>query len=111
MAHETVVTLGATPEQDLYLALGRAIAGQCPAGFEEAQLEAELGDAGTTMRLAWTAGDGTEGEPGLGPEAEVRIRELLHEIREKMIREKQGSWRRCRVTLRKGGRFAMDVYQ
>jgi hypothetical protein len=107
---ETILTLGDTPNSDRYLTLGRAIARQCPTGFEEAKLVADL-DAETTVRsLDWTAPDGTTGEIGVGPAAETEIGGLLREIRTAMASEEGGqSFRRATVTLRSGGRFRIDV--
>jgi hypothetical protein len=107
---ETILTLGDTPNSDRYLTLGRAIARQCPTGFEEAKLVADL-DADPTVRsLNWTAPDGTTGEIGVGPAAETEIGGLLREIRTAMASEEGGqSFRRATVTLRSGGRFRIDV--
>ena len=110
MSEELVLSIGPTPGDDVYLNLGRAIAGQCPSGFEEARLDAEMGEAAAAMRLACTPEGGGETSLALDPLAQGHIQELLEEIRAKTIRENEGPWRKCTVTLRKGGRFAMDVY-
>lgn len=111
MSEELVLTLGPTPDDDSYLTLGRAIASQCPAGFEEAKLDAELDSAVTTMRLVCTPEGGGETEPRIDPMAQADIQGLLERIRESTLREDdQRRWKRCTVTLRKGGRFQMDVY-
>ena len=110
MTDETVLTLGPTPESDRYLTLGRAIARQCPPGFREARLEAELDPGSSTMRLACTAQDGSETGVNIDPTARTDIHQLLEDIRGRMAEESGGQgWRRCVVTLREGGRFRMDV--
>ena len=109
MSDETVVTLGPTPGDDVYLDLGRAIAGQCPSGFDEARLEADM-ECGVPMRLACTPQDGAEAPVELDAAARGRIVELLARIRDTTLREDEGPWRGCTVILRKGGRFQMDVH-
>ena len=59
MSEELVLSIGPTPGDQVYLNLGRAIAGQCPSGFEEARLDAEMGEA-PAMRLACTPEGGPE---------------------------------------------------
>ena len=111
MSEELVMTLGPTPGDDVYLMLGRAIASQCPAGFEEAKLEADLGSAVASLRLACTPEGGAEAEQAIDPMAQADIQSLLERIREGSIgEEEKRRWNRCTVTLRKGGRFQMDVY-
>ena len=112
MSEELVMTLGPTPGDDVYLSLGRAIASQCPSGFEEAKLEADLGAAAATMQLSCTPQDGVESQRAIDPMAQADIQGLLERIRTATAREEEGGrlWNRCAVTLRKGGRFQMDVY-
>jgi hypothetical protein len=105
MSDDIVFKLGLPPDEDPYLQLGRAIAGQCPAGFEEARLEAELGEDGAKLQLACTPEGGGETRPAIDQTAHGRIQALLEHIRDKDER----GWRTCTVTLRKGGGFAMDV--
>ncbi len=107
---ETLLTLGDTPNSDRYLTLGRAIARRCPAGFEEARLEAGLDAEPPVRSLAWTAPDGTTGEVGVGPDAQAEIGDLLRDIRTAMASQEGGqTFTRATVTLRSGGRFRMDV--
>ncbi len=107
---ETILTLGDTPNSDRYLTLGRVIARQCPTGFEEAKLEADLEAETVVKSLEWTAPDGATGEVGVGPAALAEIGDLLREIRTVMASQEGGqSFRRATVTLRSGGRFQMDV--
>jgi hypothetical protein len=112
MSEERVMTLGPTPGDDVYLSLGRAIASQCPAGFEEAKLKAEVGGAVASMSLACTPEGGSETPVAIDSMAQADIQALLERVREATVREEdQGrQWNRCEVTLRKGGRFQMDVY-
>ena len=112
MSEERVMTIGPTPGDDVYLALGRAIASQCPSGFAEAKLAAEIDGAVASMTLVCTPEDGEEAAMTIDPMAQADIQSLLERIREATVREEdQGRrWNRCAVTLRKGGRFQMDVY-
>ena len=111
MSEELVVTLGPTPGDDVYLSLGRAIASQCPSGFEEARLEADLSGAAATMQLACTPEGGAETALPIDAMAQADIEALLLRVRDATVREEDGGrrWQRCAVTLRKGGRFQMDV--
>ena len=112
MSEEFAVTSGPTPGDDVYLSPGRAIAGQCPSGFEEARLEADLSGAAATMRLVCTPQDGAETELPIDPMAQADVQALLERIRDATVREEEAGrrWQRCTVILRKGGRFQMDVY-
>jgi hypothetical protein len=110
MSEELVVTLGPTPGDDVYLNLGRAIASQCPPGFDEAKLDAELGEGGATMSLGCTPAGGAETSLTIDPMAQADIQALLELIRDKTMTEDERRWRSCEVTLRKGGRFQMDVH-
>jgi len=95
--------------EDDYLALGRLIAGNCPAGFSEAILEAELEGNRADLQMGCAMPDGTEVEPDVGQQAVRDLHVLLHGIREKMAEEDGRRWRTCTVTLRKGGHFDLDV--
>ena len=107
---ETLLTLGDTPNSDRYLTLGRAIARQCPTGFEEARLEADLDSDPPVRSLAWTAADGTTGEVAVAAGTQSEIADLLRDIRTAMESQEGGqTFRRATVTLRSGGRFQMDV--
>ena len=94
---------------DLYLALGRAIAAQCPKGFIEARLEA-VPDQGS-YRIVCKPGEGGEVTLGLNEGGSAEIRPPLAEIRARMAAEDGREWRSCTVTLRKGGHFSIDVSQ
>lgn len=109
MNDETVLSLTPTPGDDAFLALGRAIAAQCPSGFEEAKLAAELGGGVAGMELSCTPASGVEVGVQIDPLAQTHIQALLEPIREKMAGEGEPLWRKCVVTLRKGGHFQMDV--
>ena len=109
MSDMIMLNLGPSAGDDVYLALGRAIAGQCPAGFAEARLDAEPDAADAALQLACTPEGGREIAVAIDPAAQVRIRELLAEVRDKGVGEDGRRWRKCTIVLRKGGRFQMDV--
>ena len=109
MDDRMMLTLRPSADNDDYLNLGRTIAAQCPAGFAEARLEAELADDGGDLRILCTPEDEGEREVGIDPVAQLRIVQLLRGVRGKMTGEDEVPWRRCVVTLRKGGHFRMDV--
>ena len=106
---DMTVTLGELPGDNPYLQLGRTIAGQCPGGFEEAKLDAELGEGSAAMRLVCTPGGGSGTPRDIDPVASDQIRTLLETIRDGGT-EGERSWRRCTVTLRKGGGFSLDIH-
>ena len=112
MSEERVMTIGPTPGDDVYLSLGRAIARQCPTGFEEAKLAASMDGAVASMTLVCTPEGGAETAIAIDPMAQADIQALLERIREATVREEDDGrrWKRCEVILRKGGRFQMDVY-
>ena len=91
----------------LYLALGRAIAGLCPAGFAEARLQANPDEG--AFDLNSTMADGTQVQLPVDEAARAAIRAPLDEIREAMAAEDGKSWRSCTVTLIAGGGFRLDV--
>ena len=100
------ISLGGAAEDNPYLRLGRAIAGRCPKGFEEARLEAALREGEPAqLTLSCTPDGGGEVRPDLSAEARDAIVALLEEVRGR----DGGGWSECTVTLRKGGHFAMDV--
>jgi len=91
----------------LYLQLGRAIASQCPPGFQRARLDAapDQGEAA----IACTLADGSEAAPDLSEEAQDAIWAALQEIRDEMEKAEGRRWHRCAVTLVAGGGFGMEV--
>ena len=95
--------------QVAYLALGRLIAGQCPAGFDTATLSMETDGNRTELSIASVLPDGTRVEFQPDAEAARDILESLRGIRNADAREDGTLWRSCVVTLKAGGRFAMDV--
>lgn len=93
---------------DTYLRLGRAIAGRCPPGFESAQLAAEISDGRIGLHISCL--------PGAGPAVDIdptdaagEIIECLRLVRDEMAADGSAPWRSCKVTLRKGGHFSIDV--
>ncbi|HEV2817895.1 MAG TPA: hypothetical protein VGW40_11830 [Allosphingosinicella sp.] len=92
-----------------YLALGRLIAGQCPPGFATARLTMEIGEDQTRLWILSTQPDGTEVQLHPADDAARDILESLRAIRRKMAEEDGKAWRRCTITLRAGGHFALDV--
>jgi hypothetical protein len=108
MSDRMVMRLGHTPSDIRNLNLSRAIARRCPTGFAEARLETDFGEGGARMRLACTPEDGSETAIDLDAAVQDEIRALLEEIH--TASEPGGrAWRRCVVTLRKGGGFLMDI--
>ena len=108
MSDKVVMRLGHTPSDVRNLNLGRAIARRCPAGFEEARLETDFVEGEAQMRLACTPEAGCETAVDLDAGARDEIRALLEEVHAGS--EPGGrAWRRCVVTLRKGGGFQMDI--
>jgi len=99
-----------TDEKNIaYLALGRLIAGQCPAGFRTATLDMEIHEGGTRLWLVSTQQDGTEVRMPPGDDAARDILESLRGVRNAMKEEDGRPWRGCTVTLAQGGGFSMDV--
>jgi hypothetical protein len=92
-----------------YLALGRLIAAECPAGFATATLRMEAHEDQSRLWINTTQPDGTEVQ--LHPsEAGARdILESLRGIRKAMADAGGALWRSCVVTLKAGGHFAMEV--
>jgi hypothetical protein len=92
---------------DLYLQLGRAIAGTCPPGFREARLDAAPDE--DRLDVACTLADGSQVTPPLDAEARHGIAAALAEVRQAMAEPDGKSWRSCTVTLVAGGGFSMEV--
>jgi hypothetical protein len=91
----------------LYLQLGRAIAGTCPPGFQEARLEATPDE--DRLDVTCILADGSEAAPALDADARAAIAAALAEVRAAMAEADGKSWRSCTVTLVAGGGFALDV--
>jgi hypothetical protein len=88
-----------------YLALGRLIAGECPAGFASARLRMETHGDQSRLWLDSIQPDGTEVQ--LQP-SDGGARNILESLRG--IRKAGGAqWRSCVVTLKAGGHFAIEV--
>jgi hypothetical protein len=92
-----------------YLALGRLVAAQCPAGFTKASLGAEILDNVTRVWIEATQADGWVIHLQPGEEATEQMLELLRTIRARMAAADGRAWNYCTVTLTPGGGFAMDV--
>lgn len=95
---------------DLYLALGRAIAGLCPPGFQRAELKAAMieGEA-PQLSLRYEDPSGEEDFPPIGEAARDALAEALNAVRDAQAAVDGKAWRTCTVTLRAGGGFDMDV--
>lgn len=95
---------------DLYLALGRTIAGLCPPGFERAELSATMIE-GEAPQLALTCVDsaGEEKFPPIDKAARDTLAEALEAVRDAQAAEDGKAWRTCTVALTAGGGFDMDV--
>ena len=91
-----------------YLALGRLIAGQCPAGFATAVLVAEIYEEATRLWITATLPDGTKVQLQADADTSRDILETLRGIRNAMAREEGKAWRSCVVTLKAGGGFAIE---
>ena len=92
-----------------YLALGRLIAAECPAGFATATLGMEMMDDRTLLRIVAIQPDGTQVQLQPSESGARNILESLRGIRKTMAEADGKAWRSCLVTLGAGGRFAMDV--
>jgi hypothetical protein len=92
-----------------YLALGRLIAAQCPAGFATASLHVEIHEDDVRLSIVAALPDGTEVQLRPGGEAAENMVESLRGIRDAMTREDGAVWRNGVVTLRAGGHFAIEV--
>lgn len=93
---------------DTYLRLGRIIARRCPVGFETARLVAEIDEGRIGMRITCNAEGGPDADIDPTPVAEELI-DCLRLVRETMAEDGSDPWRKCTVTLRKGGHFSLDV--
>ena len=92
-----------------YLALGRLIAAECPAGFATASLGVEMHEDNTLLRIVADQPDGTQVQLQPSADGARNILESLRGIRKAMADEDGKAWRNCTVTLGAGGRFALDV--
>jgi hypothetical protein len=92
-----------------YLALGRLIAAECPAGFATASLHMDSDDRQTSLWIGVTQPDGTRVQFQPGPDAARNLLESLRGIRNATVREGGTAWRSCVVTLKAGGHFAIEV--
>jgi len=95
---------------DLYLTLGRTIAGLCPPGFQRAELEAAMieGEA-PQLSLLYEDAAGEEDFPPIDEAARDALADALVAVRDAQAAEDGKAWRTCKVTLRAGGGFDMDV--
>ena len=94
---------------DLYLKLGRAMAGICKPGFHQAALLASMDDEGGALQLTYTLDDGSEWEPELTEDDRHQLRGVLTEVRHVQGKEDGKVWKTCTVVLTRGGGFEMDV--
>lgn len=92
-----------------YLALGRLIAAECPAGFATASLGMEMHEENSRLWITADQPDGTQVQLQPSADGARNILESLRSIRKAMAEEDGALWRNCTVTLGAGGRFAMDV--
>ena len=94
---------------DLYLKLGRAMAGICKPGFHQAALLASMDDEGGALQLTYTLDDGSEWEPELTEDDRHQLRGVLTEVRHVQGQQDGKVWKTCTVVLTRGGGFEMDV--
>jgi hypothetical protein len=92
-----------------YMALGRLIARQCPAGFASATMAMTMEGDRSLLRIHYAMPDGTAAQAAPGDDAAQDILESLRGIRHKMAERGDPPWRTCRVSLRAGGHFAIEV--
>lgn len=94
---------------DLYLKLGRAMAGICKPGFHQAALLASMDDEGGALQLTYTLDDGSEWEPELTEDDRHQLRGVLTEVRHVQGQQDGKVWKTCTVVLTRGGGFEMEV--
>lgn len=94
---------------DLYLALGRTIAGLCPPGFQRAVLDAKMTGDKPALSLVCEDADGAEQFPPIDADARDALLAALTAARDAQAGADGKTWSRCTVTLSAGGGFAMDV--
>jgi acetoin utilization deacetylase AcuC-like enzyme len=94
---------------DLYLQLGRAMAGMCKPGFHRAALLAAMDEAGAALQLTYTLDDGSEWEPELSEDDRGTLRAALAAVRHAREQEEGTVWKTCTVVLTRGGGFELDV--
>ena len=94
---------------DLYLRLGRTMAGICKPGFHQAALLAAMDEEGASLQLTYTTDDGEEWEPELTEEDRQTLRSALTAVRHAQGQEDGKIWNTCTVVLTRGGGFEMDV--
>ena len=94
---------------DLYLALGRTIAGLCPPGFQRAVLDAAMAGDKPALSLVCKDADGAEQFPPIDAAARDALLAALTAARDAQTGADGKAWSRCTVTLSAGGGFAMDV--
>ena len=94
---------------DLYLKLGRTMAGICKPGFHQAALLASMDDEGGALQLTYTTDDGEEWEPELTEDDRHQLRGVLTEVRHVQGQADGKVWKTCTVVLTRGGGFEMDV--
>ena len=94
---------------DLYLKLGRTMAGICKPGFHQAALLASMDDEGGALQLTYSLDDGSEWEPELTEDDRHQLRGVLTEVRHVQGQQDGKVWKTCTVVLTRGGGFEMDV--
>jgi hypothetical protein len=97
------------PMEAAYLALGRLIAAECPAGFATASLRMEADGDRTQLSIGAVQPDGTRVQLQPAAATAQYILETLRGIRNSEAGEGGALWRNCTVTLKAGGGFAMEV--
>jgi len=94
---------------DLYLKLGRTMAGICKPGFHQAALLAAMDEEGAALQLTYSLDDGSEWEPELTEKDRADLRAALTEVRHAQQEADGKVWKTCTVVLTRGGGFEMDV--
>jgi len=94
---------------DLYLALGRTIAGLCPPGFQRAVLDAAMNEDKPALSLVCKDANDEEQFPPIDASARDALTAALAKVRDAQTEVDGKAWSHCTVTLSAGGGFAMDV--
>jgi hypothetical protein len=94
---------------DYYQTLTHIVSQQCPPGFIEARINAELDDDWARIRLVCVTNDEGEVEAPVRGIELADIHENLDGVREEMASLSGSRWKSCTFTVLAGGKFRIDV--